>query len=276
MYRDCPLCKNPKENSIPLKGTTICCKKCSLVYNCKLPDLTVDKYWENFNFDEGIQEYDIKRENYFNYFWHYICQTTKKKEGNFLDVGCGAGLLLKIAKLHNWKAEGLELSLPLCQFAQKNSGCRVLEGAIEQIVLPDQTYDLILFSDVFRCLVDPLLALKKCYKSLKNNGIVVIRELNIDHSSSKKRALENISYDLQFLSPKTANLFLKNSGFSKVEFYPSPVSLLTVSFLKNQDIKIINFLMQAFNKFIHLSYQLSFKNWLTIVPEMLIIGRKIK
>jgi ubiquinone/menaquinone biosynthesis C-methylase UbiE len=148
---------------------------------------------------------------------------------------------------------------------------------IENLNLPSKNYNVILMVDTFRHLIEPLKTLKECARLCKKNGVIVIRDLNINHGDSRKRFSASQEWDLQCLSPKTAKLFMEKAGIKNVHFFPSPMSLLTIPLIKKiskTNPKISNKLMTSFNELVRMVYNFSFRRWLSITPEMLIIGEK--
>jgi 2-polyprenyl-3-methyl-5-hydroxy-6-metoxy-1,4-benzoquinol methylase len=67
----------------------------------------LEEKWNDFTFNPQVKEYDLARIPFFEYFFKYICRLTKRKRGQLLDLGCGPGILLKIARLNGWLAEGI-------------------------------------------------------------------------------------------------------------------------------------------------------------------------
>jgi len=99
--------------------------------------------------------------------------------------------------------------------------------------------------------------------------------LNINHSLSLKRFSRSIEYDLQCLSLKTAKIFFEEIGIKDVKFYPSPISLLTLPHVKKAKRKIRRRSMVLFNKIIDMLYLISLKKWVTLTPEILIVGKNM-
>jgi 2-polyprenyl-3-methyl-5-hydroxy-6-metoxy-1,4-benzoquinol methylase len=274
----CPLCGKKREgNEVIVGGTTIICTNCSLIFNYALPSLNIEEKWNRYTFDPGVEEYDLARIQFFEYLWKYICQLTKKNTGRFLDFGCGRGILLKTARLNGWQAEGIETSEKISKIAENYSGCKVFSDRIENLNLNSESYDVISMIDVFRQLIDPMNDLKNCVELCKKGGKIIIRDLNISHPASLKHFSASQEWDLQCLSPETAKIFMEKAGIKNVYFLPSPISLLTTPFtkkiLKNNS-KINNKLMGIINKVIQMTYSFTFHRWLSITPEMLIIGEK--
>ena len=272
--QNCPLCGASAQDSSSLGPGAVICNHCSLAYKTNLSHLTKQSISDFYTFDTGVQKYDTLRIHYFEYFWNYITSLTYKSKGKLLDLGCGPGLTLKIAHSHGWEAEGIELSLPVCDHVQEDTGCKVHQGPIEKLDLPSHHYDIILMTDVFRYFVNPLESLAVCSRILKDNGVIVIRELNYHHSYSKRRFADTKELDILCVTPKTASLFLEKSNITNVLFYPSPMSLTTLPVIKNMPSEVKKTAMTIFNRAVHLIYHLSLKKALLLTSEFLIIGRK--
>lgn len=276
--KNCPLCGKIVGKNFPFFGeTTIICPNCSLVFNYNLSDTGFKKEWEEFSFNLDVSEYDFAKTAFFEDLWNYVRRLVQKRKGRMLDIGCGKGIMLKMAKSSGWQAEGVELSQRLCQKAENYSGCRVFEGPVEQLSISQETYDIILMIDTFRHLENPLATLKQCATLCKKSGVIVIRDLNIEELTSRKRFSRSLNWDFQCLSKRTAKFFMERAGIKNVQFFPSPMSLLTIPIIKNihkKNPKISNKLRQIFNKIVKILYFFSFRRWLTITPQMLIIGKK--
>lgn len=102
----CPLCGVRVDKAKLLANTTYMCSGCSLVYNEMLPKTERAIKWEDYTFDDDVLRYDLSRFEFFKDFWNYVCHITGKAVGSMLDVGCGRGLLLKIAGLQDGKLKG--------------------------------------------------------------------------------------------------------------------------------------------------------------------------
>jgi len=268
-YRNCPLCGS-SERTI-LSKVAVICNNCSLVYNSQKPHSTED-HWTNFTFNPKTHHYDLQRVKFFKSLWKYIVKITKKNKGCVLDVGCGPAIILKIASENGWVAEGIEISDEIADFAQKYSNCKIYVGDIQSLDFINK-YDLILMIDTLRHLEDPLKILNKCYKLLKNDGFIIIRELNADNFLNKKRIRLNYPYDLQFLSKETAQKLFKKVCFKKAYVCPSPMSFLTIPIVKKLPRFLQKIIMILINDFIKFLYLITGKI-IIITPEVLFIAQK--
>jgi 2-polyprenyl-3-methyl-5-hydroxy-6-metoxy-1,4-benzoquinol methylase len=105
---------------------------------------------------------------------------------SILDVGCGNGYFLKLAKdktgAETW---GLEYELNVAEEAK----CRVdkvLTGSIESLAdsLPDKYFDCIVFNDILEHLYQPELILEKVRPKLSEKGIIIASIPNVRYISN--------------------------------------------------------------------------------------------
>jgi ubiquinone/menaquinone biosynthesis C-methylase UbiE len=272
--QNCPLCGISAQKSTPVSHSAVICNRCSLAYKTDLSHLASQNISDFYTFDSGVKQYDSLRMYYFEYFWKYITTLTKKSKGRLLDLGCGPGMTLQCSQSGGWEAEGIELSQAVCEHVQQSTGCQVHHGPLEKLNLPARHYDLILMTDVFRYFINPLKTLSLCSRILKDDGVIVIRELNYHHNYSKRRFADSKEFDLLCLTPKTAKQFLERIGIMNITFYPSPMSLTTLPVIKNMPGEIKKTAMSAFNRAVHMLYHLTLKRSLRITSEFLIIGVK--
>ena len=104
------------------------------------------------------------------------------KNARILDVGCGDGFHLHL--LHRfsrpgWIMEGVDTD-PRAINAAKRHGLAVLQGKIEDLDLPVESYDLILLIMTIEHVGDPLGLLRRVWQLLRPGGRVVIVTDNTD------------------------------------------------------------------------------------------------
>jgi 2-polyprenyl-3-methyl-5-hydroxy-6-metoxy-1,4-benzoquinol methylase len=96
-----------------------------------------------------------------------------------LDVGCGTGAALRWALNHGWTGSGIETSAAAVQIARA-SGCEVLHGSLETVVLPPRSFDAITLTQVLEHTPSPTRTLRRCRELLAPGGIVVVAVPNFD------------------------------------------------------------------------------------------------
>jgi len=142
-----------------------------------------------------------------------------KTPRSILDVGCGLGLLLSYYKEKGWQTLGTEYMQDVATFAKKNFGVDVLIGQLEKLKL-DRQFDVVVFSGVFEHLYHPDKILKKVFKILKKDGLLIIVLPNIDslgHVIFRRHwhTLDPGRHVFHY-SPKTITKLLSKYGF-KIE-----------------------------------------------------------
>jgi 2-polyprenyl-3-methyl-5-hydroxy-6-metoxy-1,4-benzoquinol methylase len=128
--------------------------------------------------------YQDKSKKYFNNPRIDLIGLIPKNENNkVLEIGAGScDTLIAIKKLKlAMEVVGIEL-MELIDSQQHNSEIdKLIIGNIENIELdlPEEYFDVIICGDVLEHLIDPWNTLKKLYKHLKPDGIIIISVPNI-------------------------------------------------------------------------------------------------
>lgn len=92
--------------------------------------------------------------------------------GPLLDVGAGAGILLRAARESGLEAAGLEYSAPSAARARASTGATVHESSIEEAPLSPESQGLVVFSHSLEHLRDPSSALRRARELLRRGGLV--------------------------------------------------------------------------------------------------------
>lgn len=90
-----------------------------------------------------------------------------------LDVGCGTGANLQLLSDMQFKAVGLDANSEAIRFcAAKGLSARL--GSATDLPFPDQTFDVVLATDVIEHLEDDAKALREIARVLKKGGLAII------------------------------------------------------------------------------------------------------
>ena len=104
----------------------------------------------------------------------------KRGKGSRLaDLGCGDGRFLAVMRDLGWEVEGLEPDPQAARIARERHGVRVHVGTVEESNLAPESFDAITMCHVIEHLHDPVAALKRCHRSLRPGGTLVVETPNV-------------------------------------------------------------------------------------------------
>jgi len=101
--------------------------------------------------------------------------------GSMLDIGCGSGRLLYLARKAGWQARGIHLSPEMAMAITRCTGIEIRVADILQYEPgPLEQYDLVVLRHVLEHLPDPHLAIQKIYALVRPGGHALLEFPNID------------------------------------------------------------------------------------------------
>lgn len=160
-----------------------------------------------------------------------IMKILSKKDYGFslLDVGCSSGSFLSIAEHLGLKPEGVERAEKPALYA-KTKGLKVHVGTLQDLHLPQDSYDAITMFEVIEHIKDAVLLLNECYRLLRPKGVLVIGTCN---TKSWTRSFMQNRWDYLDLHTGHINFFNTGSMRSlakKTRFHVHHISTCGVKF----------------------------------------------
>jgi 2-polyprenyl-3-methyl-5-hydroxy-6-metoxy-1,4-benzoquinol methylase len=156
------------------------CKSCGLVYTNPQPDPAIleDHYQEEY-YREWIQSQAAPRLS----LWKKRVRTIGryKTAGRLLDVGCGIGTFLDVAKKSGWDVQGTEVSGYAVRYIKETYGIHVEKGLFEQLNFPENHFDVITFWHSLEHVADPAVNLSYARTLLKDNGLMIVACPNVNN-----------------------------------------------------------------------------------------------
>ena len=143
--------------------------------------------------------------------------------GRLLDVGCAYGFFLHEMQSRGWLVEGVEISGTGRQYVQNTWGINVYPDPLENLGIPENSFDVITLFYLIEHVNDPLVLLEKVNRILKPGGLILLRWphstpiVRILGPLSKKLDLYHTPYHLYDFSPKTMKKLLTLSEFKDIE-----------------------------------------------------------
>jgi len=101
-----------------------------------------------------------------------------KPGANVLDIGCGNGMFLKLAKEVGWNAYGADPD-PQARLIGQAEGIEIRQGGIESFSEKENFFEVITLSHVIEHVPDPVKLIAECLKLLKPGGQLYIDTPNI-------------------------------------------------------------------------------------------------
>ena len=107
--------------------------------------------------------------------------------GRMLDLGCGDGTVLWLARRDGWVVEGVELFPEHATMVERTHGFRVTAGGIDAFRGNPGAWDVVVLTHVLEHLPDPVGALTKIRGLLAPAGMGVLEFPNIDALDARLR-----------------------------------------------------------------------------------------
>ena len=196
----CPLCSC--EDSAPAftradNGTVVQCKKCALLYlNPRSPEFSIASLYDRSYFDEGghgsgyrdyirQQAIEMKRGDHpAQLALQLLEQRISPRGRTLLDVGCGGGDLLNLARRHGFGVSGVDVSAYVAAQARERFNLDVFADGLEDAKFDANSFDVVTALEVVEHLTRPVQWLREVYRILKPCGLLLLTTPNA-HCAAK-------------------------------------------------------------------------------------------
>ena len=198
------------------------CKNCGSIYNSpRLKEELLLKMYSEGEYENYVNQLtlpgDAIRKNVTEVRKYHQVNALFEKTGKILDVGCGAGTFLSIAKENGWDTTGIDLSRTGCEEACEK-GVRIVETTFDDYQA-DEKFDCVTFWGVLEHVTKPIEQLEKAISLLNPGGVVVFEAPSSDSllmQYVKKRNVAPYRYiesarHITFFSRKSIDLMCENN-----------------------------------------------------------------
>jgi SAM-dependent methyltransferase len=229
----CNLCGNKHfrvlEDDAPFR--VLQCENCSLIFVYPCPDQgeLVEHYNDNY-YAEWIGAQERRRIR----MWSRRLEKLERfrHKGRLLDIGCGEGTFLLLAKENGWEISGTELSPYAAKYASQRLEIDIFCGELLNARYPTDSFDVVTMWHVLEHVTDPKCYLIEIRRILRSYGLLAIAVPNVNslimqiaYRIIKGRKMKLFSKDekevhLYHFSPETIQIYLNKTGFKCVKLSP--------------------------------------------------------
>jgi SAM-dependent methyltransferase len=146
-------------------------------------------------------------------------------ERTVLDVGCGTGEFLDVARRRGWQTTGVEISPYAAQYGRRHYGLDIRTGTLGGDLFAARSFAAVTLWDVIEHLPDPLATLGLCARLLDPGGVLALSTGDIGSLCARLCGrhwhLFNLPEHVFFFSRQTIHDVLRRAGFEVVSIsYP--------------------------------------------------------
>jgi 2-polyprenyl-3-methyl-5-hydroxy-6-metoxy-1,4-benzoquinol methylase len=222
----CPICKSVHTRLVwkEKQFRAYRCENCRVVFLHPLPQEPSAIYNEDY-FRKWYIRYYTERKRYTERLFSKIEKYTDIK-GRLIDVGCGTGILMEVAKERGWEVYGQEISSFAVEHCSKK-GFKVYNSPLSELNLSEKSFDLITLFDVIAHIKDPVSCISACSKLLKPGGHLVIKTpehppylfllANLLSFTGKSRVLLHVPAQIFHFSEESLTNTLPTFGFTLIK-----------------------------------------------------------
>ncbi|MFQ5946472.1 MAG: class I SAM-dependent methyltransferase [Anaerolineae bacterium] len=180
--RSCPLCGNGFLTAV-FYPPLVRCGGCGLVFrNRERARELIREEHETRHSDVGLEPWvqDRRRTLYREFLTKYRPVPGRNR---LLDVGCGTGQFLKLARAQGWDVMGVEIAEADAESA-RGMGLPVVVGPLENSALPEPSFDVVTLWNVLDFAPDPVEQVSAVKQVLAPGGTLVVRVPNLAFQSA--------------------------------------------------------------------------------------------
>lgn len=236
--RSCPVCDEPTSSPVSPRGNFRRCHSCGLLYRQTAKVLPPETGW-NKEYYERSEILQLHRERKSLSDFLVRLGGSASKNAQWLDIGCGIGLLLSRASADGWVVSGIDpSSSALCHAKTLVPQANVFLYSSLNQVPAGEIFDVISVIDVLRCLENPAEEIVAILKRLKPGGRLIVREVNsfwfpFLRKDRADRIEIKIGEYLQEWNAKSLRKMLLDTGYEDISVKASPVFMERGSPRKN-------------------------------------------
>lgn len=167
--RNCPACRTVDGKAFGHKGhyDLLTCNTCGTMYTSIVPEAENSEDYDTYYTESNLSAPDfihLRLDQIVAQFSPY------RRTNRLLDIGCGAGSLLKAAGRAGWQAEGLDISKTAIDHVRA-SGFPAFLGQLSDANYPGAHFDVVTASELMEHVPDPESLVAEIARILRPGGL---------------------------------------------------------------------------------------------------------
>lgn len=236
LHTACVICGSSNLSPLPkYQEVKLCkCNNCDLVFSQrKIGNDELTEFYTNL----------YQRTNYFSPItakrYEELLDTFEpfRKTNKILDVGCGCGFFLEVAKEKGWEVYGTEFADNVVEECSLK-GFNMQLGSLENVQFENDMFDIIVSIEVIEHLIDPKATVSEMYRIVRPGGCVYITTPNFNsllrYKMGPKYDVIRFPLHLIYFTPKTLQGLFSQIGFTSKNVFTSGYSRTRIRTSKGQ------------------------------------------
>lgn len=179
-FYSCLLCSSPELQELKgyEKKYLVICRDCNFVFCNRVPTQDeLKNHYLDYPRDKEISPITISRyHQLLDYFERF------RKTNNIIDVGCGDGHFLQVAKTRNWNVYGVEFTKEAVEVCQ-SKGIEMKIGPLSKNCYSADFFDIITSFEVIEHINNPSQEAQAFQKFLRTGGLLYVTTPNFNSIS---------------------------------------------------------------------------------------------
>lgn len=144
--------------------------------------------------------------------------------GGLLDIGCGSGFVLEVAKQHGWaEVHGVEPSIDAIAKARPDIAPTIVQDMMRPGLFPNESLSAVTLFQVLDHIADPVALLRDCREILRPGGVIMAFNHDVTSWSARLLGERSPIIDVEHMylySPDTMRLLFEKAGFDVLSVAP--------------------------------------------------------
>lgn len=226
LHKTCLICSS--KNISALKGYEkhhlVKCSSCKFVFSQAIPTSEeLQNHYKGYGRNDYLSPITVKR-------YHELLDKMEpyRKTNRLIDVGCGIGYFLEVAKERGWEVYGTEFTNEAVEIC-RNKGITMHKGPLNPENFEGLDFDIVTSFEVIEHINNPLEELTYFNQLLRKGGLVYVTTPNFNsllrYKLKEKYNVITYPEHLSYYTPKTIKSVFESNGFKTKKLQTTGISL---------------------------------------------------